>query len=978
MAALISYFAWKRRNTLGASTLSWLMLAIAFWSAMNALEYAFVDQATKLIFAKFSYIGIHSTTPLFLILSLTYSQRTKWLTRRNLLLIWFVPVMMMLLAATNDLHHLIWTHFSRVPEDPFIMVYHYGPGFILGTGLAYSIFLLAIINLAWAARILQSIYRRQVITILLASLIPWGVNLAYVFKIDPFPGKDLTPIGFMLTGVLITWSIFRQQLLILAPIARSKIVDTISDIVIVIDHQWLISDLNPVAQFSLGVSANDVIGKPACEVLEKWPHIQQQFQEAGDIPTKKLDIRDIDGHWYEERIYPLAGRRDRPQGWIIILRDISEEKELETALRNNEELYRNVTEQANDGITIVQDFIVKYANPQLLAMLGYATECIIGESYLKFIAVDQVDFIQNMHTRRMQGEQMPTRYETDLRHKDGYAIPAEFNVAIMNYEGRPAVLATIRDVSEKIEAQRELQEYARQQRLLNEITRSAIETTGLEETLQLLADRLGELIHADGCYITLWDDEQQATIPAAASGALRNEYRELQLDPSEPTITKAVIKRGTSLVIEDVHNTPYLSPKNAARFPTSSMLAIPLIVDGTHLGAVLIAFNTHHTFTAEEINLGEQVGRQIGLAIFKEHLLATAHRRATEAETLRQAGAAIAATLNLDEAIDRILEQLNRVVPYDSASVQLLRDKQLEIVGQHGFPNPDEILHARFPIAGDNPNSIVVKTLQPHIIKDASIVYDVFKAPPHNRIRGWMGVPLMIQDRLIGMIALDTHQPGQFTSEHARLASAFAAQVAIALENARLYEKTHRLAILDSLTGIYNRGYFMTLAQQEYQRSCRYRRPLSIIMIDIDHFKKVNDTYGHLIGDQVLRAFALLCSDNLRETDIIARYGGEEFVILMPETPSQGLDAAALSAVKDGQEQSILFSSAKIAANRICNVIANTPIQTERGDISITISLGVVELTNKCETIETLLDRADTALYIAKQRGRNQYVVWNP
>ncbi len=189
-------------------------------------------------------------------------------------------------------------------------------------------------------------------------------------------------------------------------------------------------------------------------------------------------------------------------------------------------------------------------------------------------------------------------------------------------------------------------------------------------------------------------------------------------------------------------------------------------------------------------------------------LFGTLQRRAEEAETLRQAGAVVAATLQPQQAIERILEQLARVVPYDSASVQLLHrvDVQdgasasadgagattdyLEIVGGRGWADPAAVIGLRFPVPGDNPNSVVIQQRQPHILGNAPAVHVPFRETPHSHIQSWLGVPLILHDRVIGMLAVDNKQADYFTPDHARLVSAFADQVAIALENARLFEET--------------------------------------------------------------------------------------------------------------------------------------------------------------------------------------------
>ncbi|GEM_PF-1353729 len=353
-------------------------------------------------------------------------------------------------------------------------------------------------------------------------------------------------------------------------------------------------------------------------------------------------------------------------------------------------------------------------------------------------------------------------------------------------------VAVLRDITREhtlLEAERK---YARQIELLNEITQAALQTTDLRQMLQLLADRLGELFEADGAYLTLWDEAKQQPIPMAAHKEFREEYPHLRPEPGERTLTQSVLELGHSLAIENTLNTPYFSHNIAKRFPPRSMLVLPLIADGKKLGAALIAYNQPYTFTPDEIALGEQTAAQIALAIAKLHLVEQLEQRAIEAETLRQATAAVVATLDPEKAIDRILVQLARVVPFDSAAIQLLRTDEdgkqyLEIVGGHGWPNPDQVLGLRLPIPGDNPNTRVIRQRRPLILNHPTAEYAIFREPLHRHIRSWLGVPLIVRERVLGMLAIDSVQPNFYTADHARLATAYADTVAIAIENAHLF-----------------------------------------------------------------------------------------------------------------------------------------------------------------------------------------------
>lgn len=330
-----------------------------------------------------------------------------------------------------------------------------------------------------------------------------------------------------------------------------------------------------------------------------------------------------------------------------------------------------------------------------------------------------------------------------------------------------------------------------------------------------------------------------------------------------------------------------------------------------------------------------------------EHAL---RRRAEEAETLRKAGAAVAATLQPEETFERILEQLKRVVPYDTAAVDLLHEDHLELVAGRGFADTDAVIGLRFPLDGDNPGGTVVERCEPVVLGNAPEEYPVFRREPHTHIKSWIGIPLVTKDRIIGLMTLDSTKCDFFTEEHVRLATAFADQVAIALDNAQLYARMQTLARTDSLTGVANRRAFFERSEREIERARRFGRPLTVLMIDIDHFKRVNDTYGHAIGDEVLTKLAQRCRQQLRMVDVFGRYGGEEFAALLSEAD---------------------VNDACIVAERLRKTIS-TPIHTDAGAVSVTTSMGIAALDPANPDLDTVLQRADQALYRAKEAGRDR------
>jgi diguanylate cyclase (GGDEF)-like protein len=212
------------------------------------------------------------------------------------------------------------------------------------------------------------------------------------------------------------------------------------------------------------------------------------------------------------------------------------------------------------------------------------------------------------------------------------------------------------------------------------------------------------------------------------------------------------------------------------------------------------------------------------------------------------------------------------------------------------------------------------------------------------------------QGRLLGILSLENLAMPEHRREYAGLAESVAKLCGLALANARTYQETLQLAITDSLTGLATRRYFFSLGQREFARSRRYGhygRPLAVLMMDIDFFKRVNDSYGHAAGDRVLAGVARLCSEELRSIDVGGRYGGEEFIFLMPET-----------------EKEMAFMAAERLRKRIEAWLPGDQITP------VTVSIGIATTGSDCPDFETLVARSDKALYDAKGGGRNRSSSW--
>ena len=500
-----------------------------------------------------------------------------------------------------------------------------------------------------------------------------------------------------------------------------------------------------------------------------------------------------------------------------------------------------------------------------------------------------------------------------------------------------------------------IRRHAEQMIQLNDITRTSLQTLESNAMLDLLTRQIACMINADGCYIFLWNERDSTPLQMNAYGPNQNIYPQIMLADGETDLTESAIRLNRTLIVEDIFNTPYLSPRLAPAFPVQSLMVLPLVSDEKHIGVVQVGFIDSHVFTSEEITLGEQAAGLVALALTRLRSLELAQRRAHEAETLRKASLALTSSLELQQVLNSILTHIEQVLPYESACVFLIDGDYLKVGAVKNLDVPGNIYQLRFT-REDDLSVEIQKTLRPVILTDAQADPRYKRWGDTDYVRGWLGVPLVADQDLLGILTLDRREANSFSPDEVELALGFANHAAIAIQNATLHSAVQHLAITDPLTGVYNRRGFFELAIKIMASALRSKHPLSILMIDIDFFKKVNDQYGHDEGDVVLQEVTARCNQILREGDLICRYGGEEFTILLPDSDLTG---------------------AYRAAQRLYAHIVHEPIEGRSAKISITISIGIATLSEDCTSLEALLKRADLALYSAKQKGRNRICTWN-
>ena len=388
------------------------------------------------------------------------------------------------------------------------------------------------------------------------------------------------------------------------------------------------------------------------------------------------------------------------------------------------------------------------------------------------------------------------------------------------------------------------------------------------------------------------------------------------------------------------------------RSGATAFCGVPLTERGGTLLGALVA-DRNEAFSESDQRVLEALSAEVTRAVEAERLLGAVRREKEEKARFFHALEELNRTTTVLQAAESAVAQARRMCPaLDLCAVTLFDDRRHRILAVAG----DAAGALKDLSFADNAGLVsnVVKLGAPLPGRPLGAMDRVVIFDNGTVVRGLSALkifPLRAGESTVGTLVCGARQPDALPEPAQRELSMLALQAAEALVRTRLYEQMEKLATLDGLTGLLNRRTFNTQLQARLREAQRYKRPLSLLLLDVDHFKKVNDTHGHPAGDAVLRGVAGLAQAQARETDLVARYGGEEMALVLPETDARG---------------------ALIIAERIRAAVAAARHLTEQGPIQVTLSVGVATWPGAGEDPEALLASADKALYRAKQSGRNR------
>lgn len=478
----------------------------------------------------------------------------------------------------------------------------------------------------------------------------------------------------------------------------------------------------------------------------------------------------------------------------------------------------------------------------------------------------------------------------------------------------------------------------------------------LPRLLRAILERSVALLNASGGDLGLYNEEQQEVL-IVASHNMGKDYTGVRMKLGEGAMGMAVQLR-TPVRIDNYRtwnnaSAQYIDGKWGA------VLAVPFQIGKRMTGVIgIVDARPDRLFSYSDQYLLQLFAQHCAIAVENARLYQEARLAAERRAILYQVSQEfVTASLDPESIYQSIHHATAQLMPAEAFIIAETDDEQdinraVYLIDRSGrvasksFPR-DSGLSGRVLASGQS--VYIADTLKESL--DGKTVH--FGDP--EQVRSAIAAPMRLRGKVMGILSTQAYHPNAYTQEDLRLLEMLASHAAIALDNAKLLIHTQRLAITDPLTEIYNRRQLFDLGQHEFHRARRFGRQLSVIMIDLDHFKLVNDLHGHIAGDAVLQQVAKFLNTNTREIDILGRYGGEEFTIILPETGPEAAESTA-ERLRAGLEA---YSAA------------------HHQFAGITASIGVSCITADTPSFVELISQADAALYIAKNSGRNRVVLYS-
>lgn len=495
---------------------------------------------------------------------------------------------------------------------------------------------------------------------------------------------------------------------------------------------------------------------------------------------------------------------------------------------------------------------------------------------------------------------------------------------------------------------------AAQLTVLQAVSRRLSRASTIEEVGRTLVEETRRIIEYHNARVYLIEEPDQV-VPIAFEGRV-GAYEDVDFHLLRCRLgegfTGWVAEHGEPLLINDANRDLRGQTIAGTDEVDESMLVVPMRYDGFTVGVITLSKLGLDGFDADDLRLLLILADHAATAVESARLLARSQELARELRRLLDMSGELSESLDPRQVANLMAGHLVRAMGVDECAISYW-DRASSRVESLGYYPPQRLdeMEPYFEVAGF-PETLQVLERGITVIvdsEDASADPAEVELLRRDGLRMLAMLPLVAKGQAIGLVEMFSKAEVRWDAQRLELARTMANEAAMALENARLYEDARKLADRDPLTSFYNHRYLHERLGEEIVRSQRAKRPLSMLMLDLDDFKLVNDTFGHLFGDRVLAWVAERIRSTLRASDIAARYGGDEFALILPET-----DAA----------------DACRAAERILAAFGDHPfVDEQRGSVPMAVSIGIATFPADGRTATDLIAAADSALYAVKRAG---------
>jgi diguanylate cyclase (GGDEF)-like protein/putative nucleotidyltransferase with HDIG domain len=477
--------------------------------------------------------------------------------------------------------------------------------------------------------------------------------------------------------------------------------------------------------------------------------------------------------------------------------------------------------------------------------------------------------------------------------------------------------------------------------VLNEIGRALSSTLDLDTLLERIYSEMRRGIDVDSFFMASYQPTSgEVKFEIEVNNGERVPKR---ARPAGNHLVEHIVNSGQPLLIREHYEEETARLGFQPLRSVGSICAVPLILYDHPVGAMVVHNAKERAFDQGHVEFLRVLAGEASIAIENARLFSEEQKKSRQLTLINNVSSHAITTLDPGEMLSKITAEMERHLGYDHIGVAILDYSAKELVIEAEAGVRREAVGRRIAL-GEGLIGQVARTGQMSMVREASV------STPRLVLAGSaaaVALPVTYGEQFLGVLYVESCEVCDFPQQDILLLRTLADLFAGALHNALTFQKAQEQAITDGLTGVKTHRFLMEALSSEWKRSTRANRPLALVLMDLDHFKFVNDFYGHLEGDVVLQRVGHILEQNCRRSDVVARYGGDEFVILMPET---------------GIEQ------ARQLANKLRGWIASDPLLRDK---NITASFGIAAFPVHGSTPQELIQVADSSMYLSKHQGGN-------